>query len=709
MPINLRYPTHGWLAFAAVAFAAFCPQQAAAQTDTLMRSAPVIDAVRVQIARDGDRSVLELPFAISRLSPDSMRPQLRRTSVSELLFAIPGVQVQPRNNPTQDARVAVRGFGARSAFGVRGVKVLRDGIPISLPDGQTPMDWLDLETVGSVEAIRGTAAALYGNAAGGVLDFRTMESASVPAELSARFWDGGTARRAQVMGSGTILPTMGPDRTWLASVSHTRTSGPRLFAEQEATSAFIRAEGTVKRTRVRLLGSGYDMPLAQNPGALTAAELALDVRLADSLNIVRNAGKTVRHGQLGVVAEQGTADDGIAAAAWFGARDLDNPLPFAVVTVDRRNAGLWVRGTTTDSWRGLTSRMSAGIDVQSLTDDRRNLDNCVGQATSARCPAGATRGALRLDQREVVQSEGAFVRYELGVPRVLEASVALRWDQIRFRLDDRFVTDTDRDDSGEQGQTAVNPMFGITWRVRPSMSVYGTFSTAFETPTVTELTTQADGTAGLNASLSPQRTRTLETGIRGVLGPRTWVDVALFDARTRDELVPFDVPDAPGRRAFRNAGRTSRRGLEASARTLVGRGEAGVAYTASRFEFRDYEVNGVQFAGNELPGIPSHQVQSWLTTRRGAWFGTIDVSAASSMSVNDAATERAASYVAVGARAGADVAFNAGRLVAAPVVGVENLLDRRYASAVLVNATRGRFYEPAPPRTFFAGLRVRAR
>lgn len=689
--------------------ATLLPMALEAQADTVVRTPPVIEAVRVRIARDGERSVLDLPFAITRLAPDSLRPQIRRTGVADLLFGIPGVQVQPRNNPTQDARIAVRGFGSRSAFGVRGVKVLRDGIPLTLPDGQTPMDWLDLETIGSVEAIRGTAAALYGNAAGGVLDFRTRDASPFPLEVQARAWDGGSARRVQLMASGTRQPERAPTSSWLASVTHTRTDGPRTFAAQEATSAFVSADGTIKRTRLRVLGSGYDMPKAQNPGALTADELSRDVRLADSLSIARNAGKTVRHAQLGVVAEQGTNDDGMSAAAWIGGRDLDNPLPFAVIMVDRRNAGLWIRGTSTNNWRGFTGRMSAGVDIQSVRDDRRNFQNCFGAPTSTVCPDGSDVGALRVDQREVVQSEGAFVRYELGVPRKLEASVALRWDQIRFRVNDRFVTATDRDDSGEEGQTALNPMFGVTWRVRPSLSVYATFSSAFETPTVTELTTQGDGTAGLNPSLAPQRTRTLESGVRGLLGTRTWMDLAVFEARTRDELVPFDVPEAPGRRSFRNAGRTSRRGLEASLRTLVGRGDAGVSYTASRFRFTEYEVNGVSFDGNEVPGIPAHQVQAWLTTRQGDWFATIDVAAASSVSVNDAASARAASFAAVGARIGGDIALPNARLIVSPMFGVENLLDRRYASAVLVNATRGRFYEPAPPRTIFAGLRITAR
>jgi iron complex outermembrane receptor protein len=687
----------------------------AAQADTARPPAPTIEAVRVEIARDAQRSVLTLPFAISRITPDSLRPQLRRAGVADLLFGIPGVQVQSRNNPTQDARIAVRGFGARAAFGVRGVKVLRDGIPISLPDGQTPMDWLDLETVGSVEAIRGTAAALYGNAAGGVLDFRSREASPEPLATQARVWDGGSARRAQLMASGSRQGDAVAPASWLASVTHTRTDGPRTYAAQEATSAFARADATIGRNRLRLFASAFDMPRAENPGALTLTELERDVRLPDSLNITRGANKVVRHAQLGLVAEQGTSDDGVAGAVWLGARDLDNPLPFAVVTVDRQNMGLWVRGTSSYEFRGLTGRMSAGLDVQSVRDERRNLANCVNQPTTATCPtAGSDRGALRLDQREVVQSEGAFVRYELAVPRRLDVSVALRWDQVRFRVTDRFTTATDRDDSGEEGQTALNPMFGIAWRVRPGISWYATANTAFETPTVTELTTQADGSAGLNGALAPQRTRTLETGVRGVVGTRTWVDVAVFDARSTDELVPFDVPGAPGRRAFRNAGRTSRRGLEATARTLLGRadavlGDAGVSWTASRFRFVDYEVGTESYDGNVVPGSPSQQAQAWITLRRSHWFATLDATAASSVVVNDAGTERAPSWRAFNVRLGSEGVRLRSGWYAAPMIGVENLFDARYASAVLVNATRGRFYEPAPPRTVFAGIRFETR
>lgn len=684
----------------------------------------MLEPASVQVTREAARSVLSLPFAIARITPDSVRPALRRSGLGDLLFGVPGVQVQPRNNPTQDPRIAVRGFGARSAFGVRGVKLLRDGVPLSLPDGQTPVDWLDLESIADVEVLRGTASALYGNASGGVIDLRSRPADTAPVATDLRLWRGGGASRARWLASGTVPMTATVqhassrprlhDVSWLANVTHTETDGPRVYARQRATNAFVQGQAAVGATRVRADVTWFDMPLAQNPGALTSAELTRDVRLADSLSVVRGAAKTVQHGQLSVLVERGNDEQGVAAAAWGGVRALDNPLPFAVVTVDRRNAGAWVRASTVGRIGAFTSRSSAGIDLQTVRDERRNLENCVGAATSARCPTGGSdRGVLRLDQREVVQSEGAFVRYELGIPQQLDVSAALRWDQIRFRVTDRFVTGTDRDDSGEQGQTALTPMLGVSWRVRPALAVYATVNTAFETPTVTELTTQADGSAGLNATLSPQRTRTVDVGVRGLVGTRTWMDLALFDAASRDELIPFDVPNAPGRRAFRNAGRTARRGVELSVQHRWSRMDIGAAYTGSRFRFVSYMAGAQRYDGNTVPGTPAHQLQGWATFRAGTWMLTADVAAASRTMVDDANTTRADAWQAVGVRAasrGIPVRGIAGRggWYAAPMIGIDNLFDARYASAVLVNATRGRYYEPAPPRTVYAGVRIGA-
>ena len=685
----------------------------AAADSTRRRAAQALQQVRVTVTRDAARSPLELPFAWSRASIDD-RPALRRSSVADLLLGVPGVQVQERANPSQDPRIAIRGFGARSAFGVRGVRVLRDGVPLTLPDGQTPLDWLDLESVGRMDIIRGTAAALYGNAAGGVIDVRSRAPAAHPVALDARLWDGGGLQRASVLASGSRADTTGrlQGGGWLGSVTRTTGDGPRQWSHLDATSAFARAMATVGGTRLEVQGTRYDAPRAENTGALTAAELARDPRLPDSLNITRRSRKAVVQSQLALLAARGDGANTLNASLFVGTRTLDNPLPFAIVAVDRHVAGGSLHGAVRTTRLPWPVRLGAGVDAQRQVDDRLNLENCAAvlptAAATTLCPRpGTERGALRLNQQERVGGVGGYARAEVEAPHRLFASAALRYDRVQFTVRDRFITGTNLDDSGARALSALSPMLGLSWRARPLLSVYANLSTAFETPTITELTNQDNGAAGLNGLLEPQRTRTAELGVQSVVGGRLRADVALFRATVIDELVPFDVPNQPGRRAFRNAGRTSRAGVESNLAATVALFDVGVAHTWSRFAFDRYTVGSTSYAGKAIPGIPAQLLQAYLTARRDGWFATIDGTASSRVSADDANSVFAAGYAAWNVRAGATVP-HLGRLRLEPTVGIENVFDRRYAGSVVINATRSRYYEPGLPRRFTFVLRVQA-
>lgn len=695
---------------------------ASAQRADTARTA-TLAPVSVTVTRDAARTPFELPFATARLLPDASRPAVRRTGLGDLLFAVPGVIVQDRANPSQDPRVTVRGFGARSAFGVRGVRVLRDGIPLSLPDGQTPVDWLDLETVGSIDVVRGTASALYGNAAGGVVEFRSRDPESAPFAVATRGWNGDGLSRLSVTASGAYRTDSSTqqrgvrDIGWLASGTGTHGDAGRTWSRLDASSAFVRGFATVQGTRIELQATAYDAPRAENTGALTSAELARDPSLPDSLNIQRRSRKAAQQSQVALIASRTNGANGMHLTAFASTRTLDNPLPFAIVAVDREVAGASLRGTRRLTATGWPVRLTAGADVQHQDDDRFNYENCADVLATApvttRCPvAGQERGATRLDQREFVRGTGVFARAEVEAPGRVFASAAVRQDRVAFRVTDRFVAGTNPDDSGDRNLEAVTPMFGISWRVRPLVSLYANVASAFETPTVTELTNQENGAAGLNRSLAPQRTATVEAGVQSVLGGRVRADLSVFRARVRDELVPFDVPNAPGRRAFRNAGRTSRTGVEASAALQARAGEAGLAYTYSHFRFDRYTSGASNFAGNVIPGIPRNQLQAYGTLRRGGWWATTDVTAASRTSADDAATVYAAGYATWGARAGYTGTLGAVRGHGAqfePVVGIENLFDRRFASSVVVNATRGRYFEPGVSRRVFVALKLGVR
>jgi iron complex outermembrane receptor protein len=503
------------------------------------------------------------------------------------------------------------------------------------------------------------------------------------------------------------------DLGWLASVTGTHGDGPRDWSRVDASSVFARAFASILGTRVEVQGTHYDAPRAENTGALTSGELARDPSLPDSLNVQKRSRKAVRQSQVAVIASRTNGANEWTASAFTSSRMLDNPLPFAIVDVDRNVAGASIRGTRRFASFPLPLRLTAGADYQRQDDDRLNFENCADVLSTVpatvRCPTqGAERGATRLDQRELVSGTGVFARAEVEAPGNVFASAAVRHDRVSFDVDDHFVTATNADDSGNRALEAVSPMFAVVWRVAPLLSVYANAGSAFETPTVTELTNQDNGAAGLNRTLAPQRTATVEIGGQAILGSRVRLDVAAFRARVRDELVPFDVPNAPGRRAFRNAGRTSRNGVELGVTANAGIANVGAGYTYSKFRFDEYVVGAANFAGKAIPGIPEHGLQAFATLQGRGLFGTAEVTSASRSSADDAATVFAAGFAVWTLRAGYRGLVAGGRIAIEPLAGVENLFDRRYASSVVVNATRARFFEPGGRRRGYVGLRLAA-
>lgn len=668
--------------------------------DSLPRMLPPV----VTVTRDIGRSPLDLPYAITSLRPDSLAPGQTHTLVEQTLTLLPGVTVANRTNPSQDTRISIRGFGARSQFGVRSIRILRDGMPLTLADGQTPIDYLDLESVGRVEVIRGTASALYGNASGGVIDLRSAHAPNVPVSVQGRSWSGSSGLQRYV---GLVGGTTGPV-SYEGNLGHTTSDGYRAFAHQRLTNAFVHATAHIARTQIALVGLGLDMPVAENPGALTLAQVDMAPAMADPLSVLKHARKVVHQVQVGVSARRQVFTDGeVVAQGYGGTRSLFNPATFAIVGIDRRQGGAGIRLTVPGTHSDIVNRFSVGADAQWLNDARKNWSNCNGVAkVSAACPSIAVeKGALQLDQREIVSSIGPYVRDEVEEGRV-RASAGVRADQVRFEVRDGFLSDS-RNDSGVRTLHAVSPMVGLAVRVSTLQSVYANVGSAFETPTTTELGNQADGSAGLNRDLRPQYSTTYETGAKGLALSRLRYDVALFDIEVRDELIPFEVPNGNGRTYYRNAGRTRRRGAELGLGTDVGPLSLTVTYALSHFRFRDFASGPAQYAGNAIPGIPEHQVQAAATWRFSRAFIVAEGLAKSRVFVDDANAAAAPAFSVLNGRMGATAAF--GQPWLSSVIGVQNLFDRHYIGSVAVNASgpstaATKYYEPAPGRTWYVGL-----
>jgi iron complex outermembrane receptor protein len=654
-----------------------------------------IPAVTVTVTREAGRSMLEIPYALTRLGLGYDR---RRSSLADILWSVPGVQVWHRFNPAQDPRIGVRGFGARAAFGIRGVRILRNGIPLTLADGQTAVDFLDVETLGSVEVLRGSAGALYGNASGGVLDFRTQSSSRPGWHPELSTWYSNSSWR----GSAS-LGVLGANTFGRLTSTFNEGSGPRQYSVYRNGSASLDLAWENERQGLTAQLLGYRAPRAQNPGALTAVELARNPLLADSQNIAKQAGKTASQTLLAVQASHRFDGAQLSASLHAGRRLLDNPQPFAIVVFDRVMGGASVRGQLGRPGEGLL--LSAGGDYLFQEDDRRNYANCAGLLgplpPSPTCPGDRTRGALTLDQEEWVASVGAFVRAEVVAHAHLSLTGTLRSDRTRFVVLDRRNPSASRE---LRTMGALSPMAGINWKATERLAAYANVASSFETPTTTELANRPDGSGGLNRELQPQRGMSYETGMKLAAGSLA-MDAALFRIDTRGELVPFEIPGGGGRRFFRNSGRTRRYGAELGLR--LEREALSVAASATwlRYRYVDYTVGGSTYAGKKVPGVAPFWLGVRAAWRSGSWTLVLDGQRVARTPADDANSNFAPGYTKLDAQF--VLRFPSTGLE--PMLGVENLLDRHYAANVVANASRGRYYEPGAPRTVYLGLRLAAR
>jgi iron complex outermembrane receptor protein len=598
-----------------------------------------------------------------------------------------GVQVENRYNYALGERIAVRGFGARAQFGVRGVRVIVDGVPATMPDGQTTLNHVDLGTLHRAEVVRGPASSLWGNASGGVI---LLESAAPPEGAFAHraaITGGGEGLRRLCAGTGGTTGALG----WTLNAARTTYDGYRRHADAENLHANGRANLALGNTRLQLAGAAvqYD---ARNPGSLNDSLLRVDRRQAFARNVVQRTGERGRHAQLGGAAARAVGAGEVELSGWTLARSLDNPIPTTIIDLDRRAGGARAIYRMDDA----RVHLAAGVEAEQQRDARRNFAN-----------SGGARGALTLDQRERVTTLAAFVQSSQAWGRFTVLG-GLRGDRARFSVRDALVTTSDPDDSGARTMTARSEAAGVSYALGRA-TLYANAATAFETPTTTELANRPEGAGGFNPSLQPQRTRSWELGARGRAGLGLEWDAAAYRAEVRDLLVPFEVPDAPGRQFFRNAGQARHTGAEASAMLRPVRWlQFRASYAWTDAEFRRYTVGEATFDGNRVPGVTPHRAELAATASRASgWFASLESRWASRTMVNDANTASNPAYRVLDARAGRD-ALRLGRAWLSAFAGVNNLLDAAYNGSLTVNAFGGRYYEPSPGRSLYAGLSLTA-
>jgi iron complex outermembrane receptor protein len=642
--------------------------------------------LQVQVLRSNALGA-RTPYAVAGLGAGDLAPTRPTAFLSEALVALPGLQVQNRYNFAVGERFAVRGFGSRSQFGVRGLRIYLDGIPATLPDGQATVDHVDGGALGRVELLRGPAAALYGNGAGGVL---LLESSRPDA--GRRYILGSEG------GSHGLLRLTGAAESGSAGTS-SRVQITRLdyggfrsnpvdggtYGEAERWTVTARHERELAGGRLSVVAAGVDLD-AENPGSLPADSLGDPDRSAWGFNVRQGTGKEIRQAQLGArwVRPLGNGTRDVTAAAWGLTRDLTNPIPNTIIDLGRTALG----GRVALGGGSAPVRWDAGLEVEAQRDERRNFDNDGGEA-----------GALTLRQNEAVTGLSGYAALALS-PGPVDLHLALRYDRIRFSVEDRLIPADGLDESGNRTLDAWSPSLGASVDVG-RIRAFTSFSTFLQTPTTTELANRPDGSGGFNPDLEPTTGWTVEAGVQAQLARRVGLELVGFVTDLRDELIPFEVPSDPGRTYFRNEGESRYKGLEAAARLALEGGVTGrLAYTWVDARFRGGDLDG-----NQVPGRAPHLLEAVVRQdlERAFWEGGIRWSGP--VPTDDDNENEADAYTLLGVRAGLrDLALGGMRIT--PWVSVQNLLDADYVSSVVVNAFGGRYYEPGPGRTFQVGARA---
>jgi iron complex outermembrane receptor protein len=679
------------------------PDTAAPLDTTRVRRLPEINVTRTA------EPLQRVPYAVGVVDRTEIQRGQQTVGLDEALNNLPGVVVANRYNFSLDQRISIRGAGSRSNFGVRGLKILLDGVPQTLPDGQSQLTNIDFASVDRAEVLRGASSSLYGNASGGVVAFSSEPAAAGPFAQRIRI-QGGTGQRDgddfykwQSWTSGRSGNVSGTLSLSQFKVDGFRQHSAAEFRQLNAAVDYAVTGATLATLRLSLA----DNPRGQNPGALTRAEYLLNPDSAAANNIRRGADKDAQQHQLALRVRHFDAGGNEYDATVFGLlRDLANPLaappPTGVtptsgtyVGIDRAVGGLRVSANRRLGTMDRSPKLAAGVDLQRMRDDRQNLVSEAGIPTST----------LILDQREQVTELGPFAQIHWNPsPRWLVSGGA-RFDWVRFDLDDRFTSDGD--DSDARTMSAVSGNVGVSLSFGDQFVPYVNVATAFETPTTTELVNQPDGSGGFNPELGPQRAVNYEVGARGQPLPNVSYSVALFLGRIADAIV--QGPEVGGRAFFRNAGKTHNDGAElgvnvSPAAGLILRG----SYTYARYRFTDYQLaDGTVLDGNRLPGVPEHFWRFGLRTALPAdFFLDADHTIASSILADDTNTLWVDSWGAgvTNLRLGWD--GRGGQMEVAPFLGINNLWDRRYVGSVTLNGIGGRVFEPAPRRVIYLGTEI---
>jgi iron complex outermembrane receptor protein len=696
--------------------------------------APEPEAVTITATRMA-ANPFNIPAAISAVSGDQLTHDALGVNLSDDIQMLPGLLARNRNNYAQDQQVSIRGFGASSTFGVRGIRIYQDGIPFSGPDGQGQVSQFNLESADRVEVLRGPFSALYGNSSGGVIQLFTARGAG-PAQVHSAFAYGsyGTFRA----GAGVT----GGDGPWGYNLdfTHFQVDGYRPHSSAQSESFNGRVDYQISdASHLMVVGNVISRPGAQDPLGLTLQEFAADPYSTDPAASQFNTRKGLQQQEGGVGYDLKMTDaQTVTVMAYGGHRTVQQFLAIpasaqsalgsagGVIDLDRTFGGADARWTLDTRLLGRHFTWVVGMTYDYQDELRRGYNNFIG---STAAPQYGVVGNLRRDEDDIASDFDEYAQGSWDFAERWSLMAGVRHSSVRFDFQDHFITATNGDDSGARRYEATTPVAGLIYKANDWLHLYTSYGQGFQTPIAAELAYRSDGAAGLNLGLMAERNRSVDVGAKIDMGPGLHAEVALFQALTSNEIV-VDT-NLGGRTTYQNAPRSGRSGVELSLDERINADwQVQLAYTYLDATYRDEYRTCVAapcrtpqapvLAGNRLPGVPRSDLYGAVRYgRETGWRVSATSQYISSVAVNDTnctggangtplctATSPlqtlAPAYAVFGLEGGYGVDLRRAHLDG--FVRVNNLADRHYVGSVIVDDANRRFFEPGPGFSVLVGV-----
>lgn len=701
---------------AAVAQPVTAPAEAVTAEPESSADAPVTQLSPIMaVSTRMDRPASEIPASVSVIDGAQIRSNQLQVNLSEGLRGIPGLTVRNRQNYAQDLQVGIRGFGARSAFGVRGIRLYVDGIPATMPDGQGQTSNIDLSSIASAEVLRGPFSTLYGNSSGGVLLTET-ETGDGPLTLTPSFAAGSDGQQRYGMKAAGSRGDGPGAIDYVLSTNHFSTDGYREHSRAEKNQVNAKLGMRVGDTgHLSLLLNHVDVS-AQDPQGLTREEFDNDPRSSSPNAKTYNVRKTTKQTQGGLVYEQALSDrTDLRVMGYYGQRETRQflSIPIAPQRAPSHSGGvIWLKRQYGGADIRLTSRVSladrpltlvAGVAWDTMREARKGYENFIGDQLGV-------QGNLRRNEINNVWNLDPYIQASWNFAEQWTLDAGLRYSNVHFKSSDRYITPGNADDSGTANYSKLLPVVALNFQATPDLSFYVTAGRGFETPTFNELSYRSDDEPGLNFGLKPSINTTLEAGLKANVGNGE-LTAAVFRTYTKDEIV--NAGASGGRTTYQNAGRTLRDGVELAWNAQLYRDlYTRLSYTYLHARYRDdfcsgpcSDSNPEIGAGNLIPGIARNTASASLAWQpEQGWNGGIDVDYLGKVYVNDQNSESTASAVVTGLHTG--YTWKQDHWTLNAFARLDNVFKARYAGSVIINDANNRYYEPAPGRNWTAGLSV---